>query len=409
MSETDWKPTTATELASLVLENFENERRPLIPCGGRTSLHFGYPVAGEPILVSTTALESVIDYPCRDMTITVEAGMRVEKLQEILREEGQRLPIDVPEGHRASIGGAIASNASGPSQFGYGTFRDYVIGISAIDGQGRLFSAGGRVVKNVAGYDFCKLLTGSEGMLGAITQVTLKVRPVVECRELVWVTVSDKSLIEPILDRLNLSATNPVVQDLLNSLGAAYVRNEAKLDLPAETQVLCLGFEGSQQEVEWQVRIVQEELAGIGEVSSQPLIGEAADQIWHALTDYQTASDDPVSFRSRILPSQVAEFFEKADEAEIAVLCHAGNGVVHGHLSDHVTDPHVARTILEPLRAIATRQSGSLTVTHCDPQWSSDMDLFGPQGSDWQLMANIKRALDPANIFCPGKLWRERN
>ena len=122
MSETDWKPTTATELASLVLENFENERRPLIPCGGRTSLHFGYPVAGEPILVSTTALESVIDYPCRDMTITVEAGMTIADLANTLAEHRQFLPFDVPHAEIATIGGfdlVFSGQSFGNDEFQY--------------------------------------------------------------------------------------------------------------------------------------------------------------------------------------------------------------------------------------------------------------------------------------------------
>ena len=107
---------------------------------------------------------SVVDYPARDMTITVEAGITMRELAAELAAQGQRLPIDAPAGWTmATLGGVVATATSGPRRYGQGTIRDYVIGISAVDGRGVPFKAGGRVVKNVAGYDFCKLLTGSRG------------------------------------------------------------------------------------------------------------------------------------------------------------------------------------------------------------------------------------------------------
>ncbi|CAK9046533.1 Elongation factor G (EF-G), partial [Durusdinium trenchii] len=177
VSPEEWLPTTAAELSRLLNENATNGRRPVAPFGGRTCLQFGGCLASNVTPISTTELQRVIDYPARDMTITVESGMRLDNLADILKAEGQRLALDIPQRHRATLGGAIATNASGPGRVGLGTWRDYVIGISAVDGQGRLFSAGGRVVKNVAGYDLCKLLVGSLGTLAVITQVTLKLRP----------------------------------------------------------------------------------------------------------------------------------------------------------------------------------------------------------------------------------------
>src|SRR5262249_46542958 len=127
--------------------------------------------------LSTAELNQVIDYPARDLTITVQAGITMQKLQETLATENQWLPIDVPSPERASIGGAIACDVSGPRRYGYGTLRDYVIGITIVNDRGEETYAGGRVVKNVAGYDFMKLHTGALGTLGVITQVTLKVKP----------------------------------------------------------------------------------------------------------------------------------------------------------------------------------------------------------------------------------------
>src|SRR5438874_8668927 len=111
------------------------------------------------------------------MTVTVQAGITLAKLQELLASENQRLPVDVPQAERATIGGALAANVSGCRRYGFGTLRDYLIGISVVNDEGQEVKAGGRVVKNVAGYDLCKLYIGSLGTLGIITQVTLKLKP----------------------------------------------------------------------------------------------------------------------------------------------------------------------------------------------------------------------------------------
>ena len=161
-----FQPTSQDELAQFVTNNATNDRRPLIPIGGgTTSPTCSVENANE---VRLDQLNRVIDFPARDMTITVEAGIRIADLTKILQAENQRLPIDIPQADQATLGGVIASNWSGPRRFGCGTMRDYVIGISAIDATGRQFKSGGRVVKNVAGYDLCKLLVGSHGTLAII-------------------------------------------------------------------------------------------------------------------------------------------------------------------------------------------------------------------------------------------------
>src|SRR6202030_783750 len=110
-------------------------------------------------------------------TITVQAGITLGRLQDLLATENQRLPVDVPHPDRATLGGALAVNASGPRRPGFGPLRDYVIGITTVNDEGQETKAGGRVVKNVAGYDLCKLHIGALGTLGILTQVTLKVLP----------------------------------------------------------------------------------------------------------------------------------------------------------------------------------------------------------------------------------------
>ena len=143
------------------------------------------------------------------MTVTVQAGITVAALQALLAKEGQRLHVDVPAADRATLGGAVAANLSGPRRLGRGTLRDYVIGISFVTDAGDEVKGGGRVVKNVAGYDLIKLHVGALGTLGVVTQVTLKVFPVPEDQTIVTFGIGTAA-VGPTLDRLHASASRRI-------------------------------------------------------------------------------------------------------------------------------------------------------------------------------------------------------
>src|SRR5262249_3651798 len=150
------QPRSVQEVGDLIRRAAANDHA-IYPLGGQTMLDFGLPPARPGLGVDLSHLNQVIDYPARDMTITVQAGITLARLQELLRGENQRLAIDVPRADQPTLGGAVATNTSGSRRYGCGTLRDYVIGISVVNDQGQEVKAGGRVVKNVAGYDMGKL------------------------------------------------------------------------------------------------------------------------------------------------------------------------------------------------------------------------------------------------------------
>src|SRR6266852_7439154 len=201
------QPRSAAELCDLV-RRAAAEGSAIYPLGGRTMLNFGLPPSKPGIAVDLSHLHQVLDFPARDMTITVQAGITIRRLQEITAAENLRLPIDVPLADRATLGGAIATNTSGPRRYGFGTLRDYVIGISVINDEGQETKAGGRVVKNVAGYDLCKLHVGALGTLGVISQVTLKLKPLPEHQTLIGVRCEEN--LATLLNRLHETRTRPV-------------------------------------------------------------------------------------------------------------------------------------------------------------------------------------------------------
>lgn len=403
MAVTEWSPTTATELSRIVAENYGGAQQAFIPAGGRTSLVHAANPDTETVYLLTGQLNRVVDYPSRDMTITVEAGIRVEALQEILRQQGQQLPIDVPQAGRASLGGAIAANVSGPSRYGLGTFRDYLIGVSAVDGQGRLFSAGGRVVKNVAGYDLCKLMIGSLGRLATITEVTLKLRPLSEANVIVFAAFDKDVDLEPLLAKLNKSETRPTVLDLLNPKAAWQLGSEMNIRLPDGKNVLWIEFAGTSAEVAWQAETIQHELEPFQPISVSMVSEDDYASAHEALVEFQTTSDDPVTFRVSFPKSRSQEVLDLATENEISLQVHAGSGVAYGHLPDRCTSSAVANHLLQPFRQLAEVSGGGLTVLNSEADWLADIELAGRRTGSLELMKNIKNALDPAGLMSPGK------
>lgn len=234
--------------------NFREAQATIVPSGARLSGQSLYRSPQALVTFDTTGWNRLIDYPARDMTITVEAGMTWRELCALLDVEGQQLPLDVLEGE-ATIGGLVASGFYGPRQYGYGTIRDYLLGFSGLTADGLLFQAGGRVVKNVAGYDLAKLMCGSRGTLALLTQCTFKLKP--QPAQWSWVLTTWETWedLEPALERLLLSETRPVAVDVLQRAGLPPVGNDL---------TLAILLEGSQVSLDWEVQTIRKELSNLG-------------------------------------------------------------------------------------------------------------------------------------------------
>jgi glycolate oxidase FAD binding subunit len=381
------------------------------PLGGETSLDFGLPGQREGIGLSLAGLNRVIDYPARDMTITVEAGVTMQTLAETLAAERQRLPIDAPQADRATIGGVVATNFNGPRRYGHGTVRDYVIGISAVDGAGMAFQGGGRVVKNVAGYDFCKLLTGSLGTLGVITQVTLKVKPLPEKTALVTTRLRDFDQAERLLAALVTSQTTPVAIELL--AGPEWA--DPALELGdgvslGEDLALAVGFEGTRVEVDWQVQRLEQEWRELGVAQSAKLEDFAADTLWRRLTEFPAAAPSPLVLQASLRPSAVTRFVALMRELDSAasLQAHAGNGVVLVRFAEFPPEG-LTRTLIGRLQPAATAADGHIVIlSNPGGAEMTHHSVWGGPAPFW-LMGEVKRKFDPRGILNPGRfVYQER-
>jgi glycolate oxidase FAD binding subunit len=339
------------------------------------------------------------------MTITVQAGITMAKLQGILSAENQRLPIDVPLAQQATLGGTIATNTSGPRRYGFGTLRDYVIGISVINSEGHEVKAGGRVVKNVAGYDLCKLYIGSLGTLGIITQVTLKVKPRPEEQTLAVLESAPESL-KTILDHLHVSQTRPVCIDVVNRAAALAINQRTPGLLPEDAPwLIVVGFEENSQAVAWQIQQLIRERQATGFDGLDVRFGSAADSLWQALVEFSARPDSSLAFKTNMVSIATADFCLAAANLGlvIQVQAYAGNGIVIGRVTDDLSVKQAG----EALRQLQTRAmagQGNVVVLRCPVEWKRQLPIWGvPRGDAW-LMRTVREKLDPHQLFNPGRM-----
>ena len=409
-----FSPDTQEELAAVV-RRADESRTPIYPLGGGTSLDFGLVPKTPGWGLSLARLNRIVDYPARDMTITVEAGITMSALAETLAGEGQRLPIDAPHagsvtGGGATLGGVVATNTSGPRRYGCGTIRDYVIGISAVDGRGVPFKGGGRVVKNVAGYDFCKLLTGSLGTLAVITQVTLKLKPLAEAAAFVVCDVSDLDRAETLLAGLVQSQTTPTAIELL--CGPAWNDDAALGSAPPRTVArLAVGLEGTRAEVEWMVEQLSREWRESGVTTGRAIaVKEEVDGVWQWLTEFP-ADDGPLVFKAplvlkaSVLPSQVCNYCRLLREIDpgCSIQSHAGNGIVLARLAEF-TPADSGRVLIAGLQPAATACGGHVVVLSCvGAAEMTRQAIWGGAGDDTAVMRAVKQQFDPHDLLNPGR------
>ncbi len=367
---------------------------PVYPIGGGTSLDYGPKPVRPGIGLSMEAMNRVLDHPADDLTITVEPGLTLAELNRHLAEKRQWLPIDPPEPARATVGGIVATNACGPRRCARGTIGDYLIGIRAIDGCGEAFAGGGRVVKNAAGYNLPRLMVGSLGTLGVLTQLTFMVRPLPTHSAVVICDMPSFQQAECLLAALGRSLSTPTIVELL----AGPARPQCPLPLPPGTAAarLVIGFEGGAAEVQGMANILCDEWRALGADGLTTIVGARVDAVWNWL------SESPALLQINVLPSRLVEVMEQvARELPATPLqAHAGNGVIRIYRPADAAD--FANLVQNTLRPIAAAAGGSLTVlaTPADAELTP-AEIWGPPRPSMALMRSIQQRFDPAGILNP--------
>jgi glycolate oxidase FAD binding subunit len=361
--------------------------------GGGTRQSVGYPPERYDLALSTSRLNQITEYAPADMTVTVQAGVKLAALQARLAEHGQCLPLEIAYPDRQTVGGIIASRPANLGRFAFGTVRDALIGVKVVNGAGELIVGGGKVVKNVSGYDLPKLYCGSWGTLGLIVEATFKVAPQPECSRVAAISLPAQRNAEEALDLLLASEIQPSFLFLLNAMAARSVLEDS-----AAGQFLLVGFHGAAETVAWQLE----------QLGAPALPAEEADGVVARLRDFPQM-DSPMRVRLHILSSQVGAFTRMlewtARRAGFAaqVAADAGAGIVHGHFFPESAEANWARFYAD-FADKATRVGGSCIIEQM-PQTLRDLDapVWTPILSDHALMARLKATLDPERMWNPGR------
>ena len=363
----------------------------VIPCGNGSKLSWGGLVREADLVVSTQNLNRIIDHAVGDLTVTVEAGIKLAQLQEKLYTTGQFLPLDPAYPQKATLGGIISTADTGSWRQGYGGVRDLVLGISFVRADGKIAKAGGRVVKNVAGYDLMKLLTGSYGTLGVITQVTLRTYPLPPASQTIILT-GDHTQITTAASSLLASSLTPTCGDIISE---SVVK---KLEIGGGMGFI-IRFQSIPNSVAEQCQKVQAMADKLG----LQIIIKTEDQeakVWSQLNQLinSPVTDTTITCKVGILPNAAVEFCSHLGK----LTDHQGLGIINfgsglGKLQLEQSNR------IEELRDYCQKHQGFLSILTSSAQIKSQIEPWGYAGNSLEIMRGIKKQFDPQNIFSPDR------
>ena len=383
------EPGTIEE-TSEVMKLASREGLAVSPRGGGTKMGLGNIPRAVDLILSTARMDGIIEHVPGDQIVRAQAGLKLQDLQDNLSEADQMFGVDPPE-EGATVGGVVAANASGPRRLRYGTVRDLIIGIKVVLADGTVAKAGGKVVKNVAGYDLSKLFTGSLGTLGIIAEANFRLHPIRESARTVLVEVDDHSQIAE------------VAQALTHSTFSQFVLDALEMRWEHDGGVIAALFEGIEPAVEAQSSAATELLRSHGEAN---VLGkDDGDEFWDGFARRPWATGD-VALKIGAPPSDLAAVLDSvvgaAERAgvEASLSGHAGTGVTFAGLSGEVDG---LLEVVEEVREIRIRRGGSAVVQEAPLAIKERLDVWGPAGDYLGLTRRVKEKFDPGYIMNPGR------
>ena len=401
-------PPTA-ECVAAVLKLAADHGLAVIPRGNGTKLAQGNPPRRYDLALSLEKLNHVWNYEPADLTISVEAGMKLGDLQNFLGRDGLWLPLDPRGGGSATVGGILATNSAGPLRLHYGSARDMVLGIKVATTERKLTKSGGRVVKNVAGYDLCRLLVGSYGTLGVIVEASLKLFPRPASRA-TWVLEPGMlGLARDLRKRILNSPLEPLSMVLLNGVASSLLQNGPRAG--AQGLELWIEVSGSPRVLERHAKDLAEIERSMG-VPNRRVSEETADSCWVRLRNYEqlfAGSFPEVMVLKATLPIASCEAFltlaqqgVEAEEVKMASFAQVGVGIVHlvfwgGELGT------VADRLVSSARKAAVDLGGALVVEQYPTGFDGERDPWGAPDDSLEAMRKLKSAWDPKGILSPGR------
>ena len=398
------EPGTKEE-ACEVLRLASSEGWAVVPAGAGTWPDAGNTLTRAEVFIKTTRLTSVIEHEPADLVATAQSGLSLSGFNAALAETGQWLPLDPPDAGRSTLGGVVASGLAGAQSAVCGPVRAHVLGMEVALADGSLIRVGGRVVKNVAGYDLCKLFVGSHGTLGLILDITFRLRPRPHDEAtVVGLAGKYQTLLEA--GRALIGAgLMPAAAELLSPRAASEVIPAAGRNLHA----LLIRFAGSGGAVAWQVeralRMFKEK-----SVTVDSLKEENDASVWSRLQALCTGTSPGIALRASVPPSRLDAMIETLENSLLArenMTWHAGlaDGRLRVLCGGEGDDVSIQSASLKKLRAAAREWGGSLVVERAADEIKHAVGVLDIPAEQLSIMRRVKSQLDPGRVFSPGRLW----
>jgi glycolate oxidase FAD binding subunit len=399
------KPANELEVTE-ILRFASIEKLKVLPFGGGSKIHIGNIPSQIDIAVSTLRLTHTDSYEPADLTAIVGAGFRSDDFFELTSKNGQWLPFN-PPGKGATLGGIVATNAFGSLRTAYGTPRDYVIGLKIVTADGTLIKTGGRVVKNVAGYDLNKLFVGSYGTLGIVVETAFKLRPIPESETSCLVTSQNFAPLASLANQIHRSELLPMSALLMDT------KVLRLFDVPPGTAqwALLLRFGDSQAAIVYQLEEIRKLVESQSSGSFTLPNDDVSDRLWRGIGDFEDNFGAEVTLRISTLPNQITNvifecesLFKKSDLG-CSIIAHTVNGVVYLYIK-HLGDSASARgTVLDVIKKLRTKFSseGYVIVERAPIAIKREIEVWGEPRGTAPLLHGLKQKIDPNSTFVPGR------
>lgn len=395
-------PATAEEISAIL--RFSNEHHlHVVPCGGFTNQGLGSLPKAIDILLRTERLNQTLHYDPGDLTIGVSAGVKVAAVQHMTSDDNLILPLDGPRATQATIGGALATASFGPLKHGFGGSREFCIGVSFVTGDGRIAKAGGRVVKNVAGYDLMKLMIGSNGTLGVIVSANFKLFP---APRHTCTFIADFANLEEALSfrrSIQRSPLSPMCLEIISPMAHSYLSETG-----TGNWAIAVRAGGSDS-------VLSRYRRELGTAIARELDGEREATYWRTIQDFlatiQGQHHNALILVAHLPNSEVRDALTRAEQIGTennflfaAVGRAALASLVLAFIPISVDPPSVTQyaSAVSQVRASLPRDSACV-VLRCPPEAKHHLDVWGASTNDLAAMRTVKRVLDPNGILNRGR------
>jgi len=405
-------PASQEEVSSVVTACAEMGAA-IIPWGGGTAMGMGNRPARADVAVILGRLNRIVEFDAANLNVTVEAGIRLADLQVELAKQRQFLPLDPPAEGKATVGGILATNGSGPCRLLYGTARDWVLGMRVVLPNGERIRCGGKVIKNVSGYDMNKLFIGSLGTLGIISEATFKLLPLPAVRAGVAGAFAELSQAAGVVAKVLDSVLLPEAMELLGPDAVALLGPTLGLD--ATGYGLAVSFAGSRETVERQVRdftgLFQDAKARATATFSEERTASAWRTVRNVFDLLPGPPPERITCKIGVLISRTPDMLAAAEglgrrhTLRAAVTAHAGSGVVRACylLGPEAPPVEVLASSLEELRRESEKAEGSLVLQAAPAALKAHLDAWGKPGGAFDVMRRLKADFDPRGLCNPGR------